>query len=54
MAPSAAGARDQGALPNEIVRKAPPDLGTMPMVDPADLDRPPDPAPPVAISLNEL
>jgi hypothetical protein len=52
VAPSAAGARDQGTLPNELVRKAPPTLGTDPVVDPAELAHGPGPAPPVAISLN--
>jgi|SRR6266581_2121999 len=44
--------QEQGDLPNELVRKAPPTLGTDPVVDPAELAHGPGPAPPVAISLN--
>ena len=43
---------DQGDLPNELVRKAPPTLGTDPVTDPRELAHGPGPAPPVAISLN--
>jgi hypothetical protein len=55
VAPSAPGATDQGALPNEIVRQAPPATGTDPVADPAELGRALDPGPraPAGISLNE-
>jgi hypothetical protein len=44
---------DQGALPNELVAKAPPDPGTEPELDPAKLGKPPDPPQqPISISLN--
>jgi hypothetical protein len=45
-------ATDQGDLPNEIVRKAPPTLGTDPVFNPAELAHPPGDRPPAAISLN--
>jgi hypothetical protein len=39
-------------LPNELVRKAPPGVGTDPVLDPAELAHGPDPAaPPIAIDL---
>jgi hypothetical protein len=44
---------DQGALPNELVRKAPPETGNYPEPDPSKLAHPQQqPAQPVAISLN--
>jgi hypothetical protein len=49
----AATARDQGDLPREVTRDVPPDPGTDPEFDPAELSHGPDaPAQPVAISLN--
>jgi Primase C terminal 2 (PriCT-2) len=44
---------DQGALPRrELTVKAPPDPGTEPVFDPAELGKPPDPPQqPIAISL---
>jgi hypothetical protein len=46
-------AAGQGALPNELVAKAPPDPGTEPVFDPAKLGKPPDPPhQPISISLN--
>jgi hypothetical protein len=47
-------AGDQGDLPREITRDVPPDLGTEPVFDPAELAHPQQPpAQPVAVSLNE-
>ena len=44
---------NQGDLPAELNKAAPPPLGTDPIYDPKDLAHPPDPpAQPVAISLN--